>query len=127
MRRFIFLAVSCFALFSGCKKDQPIPSQLQGYWHLAKTVNVAYQTTTVGATGSCLHFTDKAFSTACKKGQQESGHRYTFTPNANDPTKGTLKFEGKKMDPDTYTISFVGDTLVLTPPSLVYDIKYYVQ
>jgi len=125
MRAIIFLSICLLATISGCKKEQPVPQQLIGYWQLTKTVNVAYQSTVTNLSGSCLHFTDRSFSTACKSGQKETGHRYIFTPEANNPARGTIEFKGKKMDPDTYSLAFSGDTLVLTPPSEVYDIKYY--
>jgi hypothetical protein len=126
MRKIFFLSGCLLILLWGCKKDQPIPANLQGYWQLSKTINVAYRTISTNLSGTCLHFSDKSFSNACKTGQKETGHRYIFTPDAHDPTRGTIEFKGKKMDPDTYTLSFSGDTLVLTPPSEVYDIKYYI-
>ncbi|HET6990971.1 MAG TPA: hypothetical protein VFJ43_06590 [Bacteroidia bacterium] len=123
---------SCLVLivlfFSTCKKVQPVPSKLSGDWQLAKTYNAAYLTTNYYTTGSgyCFKFNDKEYSTECKGGAHKAGKRYTFTPDANNPDNGQIKFSGK-MDPDTYHLTWDGDTLILTPSSPVYDVKYYIR
>ena len=125
MRYTIFIFIFFIATISGCKKEQPIPDKLQGYWGLVKTKNLATLVIATNLSGNCLHFTNKEWSRSCKTGTKETGRRYTFAPDANDPTIGTLVLKGRKLDPDTYTISWSGDTLIMTPPSEVYDIKYY--
>ncbi len=122
----IFIFILAFILFyAGCKKDQPIPAKLQGYWGLVKTFNVAFQTTKTNLSGNCLHFTDKEWSPSCKTGGKSSGRRYLFTPEESNPINGTIVFHGRKLDPDTYAITWSGDTLIMTPPTPVNDIKYY--
>src|ERR1700743_658869 len=77
------LLLSAILGYAGCKKDQPIPAQLQGYWQLAKTYNIATRTIKTNLSGLCLHFTDKEYSPSCKNGSKASGRRYEFTPDDN--------------------------------------------
>lgn len=124
----IFALILSSVFLSTCSKVQPVPSKLIGYWQLSKTYNAAYLNTTHFQTGSgyCLLFNDKQYSTMCKGGPHKDAKGYTFTADASNPDNGKIQFKGK-MDPDTYDVTWSGDTLIMTPPSPVYDKKFYIK